>query len=81
MQDDDSAGANSGRKEIEVKLIVDNNTVSLWWDNTHIVEFEREWYEKTKSNAADSERPVEAIVSQAVDEHTDKDTADINWVR
>lgn len=81
MQNDDSAEANTGRKEIEVKLIVGSDTVSLWWDNTHVAEFEREWYEKTKSNAEGGDQQVETIVSQAVDEHTDIDSADIEWIQ
>lgn len=81
MQDDNSAGANTGRREIEVKLIVGSDTVSLWWDNSHVAEFEREWYEKTKSDAEGGDRMVETIVSQAVDEHTDMDSGDIDWAR
>jgi hypothetical protein len=81
MQNDNSAEANNGRKEIEVKLIVGSDTVSLWWDNSHVAEFEREWYEQTKSNAEGGDRPVETIVSRAVDEHTDRDSAEIDWAQ
>ncbi|GGK84184.1 hypothetical protein GCM10009067_40510 [Haloarcula sebkhae] len=81
MQKDNSTEVNTDRKQIEVKLIVGSDTVSLWWDNSHVAEFGREWYEQTKSNAKGGDRVVETIVSRAVDEHTDRDSADIDWTK
>lgn len=81
MQKDNSAEVKTGRKEIEVKLVVGSDTASLWWDNSHVAEFGREWYEQTKSNVKGGDRVVETIVSRAVDEYTDRDSANIDWVR
>lgn len=80
MANEDATETSTDNRAVEVKLIVDDETVSLWWDNAHIAEFGREWYEQAKQEARDEDRPVEAVVSQAVDEHTDVDIAEIDWI-
>lgn len=81
MRDNDATDTGTDNRTVEVKLVVDDDAVSLWWDDRHIAEFGREWYEQAKARAQDEDRPVEDVVSQAVDEYAEIDIAEVDWVR